>query len=222
MEQPHALPKLTPQFCFSAGALRGMHRSLGWQSANWILTQGLLDFLRLSRAAVDDSITEHLNGLLEPSRAPFDTTALRQRRVLAVDPSQQSKSSSSTIPASTCTAFRERVVFPAWDARDRVLAYCEGVASAPDPDDPELALRQAEAERQKGRVVDERLDPYSGRWTPRESRTEELARRLRTEREVERIVRGTTWRVLGERCAGLSEAGGWEGEMERWRRARGG
>jgi len=61
------------------------------------------------------------------------------------------------------------------------------VATSPDPDDPEGVERMAENEREREKVVNERLDPYSGRYFPKESRTEVLAGILRTERVVEVI-----------------------------------
>ena len=71
--------------------------------------------------------------------------------------------------------------------------------------------------------MNERLDPYSGRFFPREARTEALANTVRNERAVEGIVRRRTWAVVGERCSagedggGGFQAGGWEEAFERWR-----
>lgn len=69
------------------------------------------------------------------------------------------------------------------------------------------------------RVVDERLDPYSGRFYPRESRTEVLARVVRNERLVEDIVRERSWRIVGEKCEGFGETsdGGWRRALDEWR-----
>ena len=64
--------------------------------------------------------------------------------------------------------------------------------------------------------MDERLDPYSGRYFPREPRTESLANTVRNEREVERIIRARTWAVVGERCGDLGV--GWEEALDGWRR----
>jgi hypothetical protein len=72
--------------------------------------------------------------------------------------------------------------------------------------------------------VDERLDPYSGRFFPREARTEELARVLREEEGVERIVRERTWGVVRVRCEGVEEeygaagVGGYEKAFASWKR----
>lgn len=74
--------------------------------------------------------------------------------------------------------------------------------------------------RAQERVVDERLDPYSGRFFPKEARTEELARRVRAERGTEEVVRGRTWGVLKGRCEGVE--GGWGETFERWETERGG
>lgn len=93
------------------------------------------------------------------------------------------------------------------------------VATAPDPDDPERALRAVEAEKNREKVVDERLDPYSARFFPREARTEHLAAILRQEMGVEIIVRSRTWDVVRRRC-GDSTYGEWERALADWRRAR--
>ena len=100
-----------------------------------------------------------------------------------------------------------------------MLRYCAGVATSPDPDDPEATLREMESARDRERVVDERLDPYSGRFFPREARTEKLALLLRTERGVENIVRARTWDVIGARCGESGET--WEEAMGSWRRRAG-
>jgi Caffeine-induced death protein 2 len=99
-----------------------------------------------------------------------------------------------------------------------VLTYCAGVATSEDPDDPDILIRQIESERDRERIVDERLDPYSARFFPREARTEMLAGIVRNERSVENIVRGRTWSAVGERC-GVSEER-WEDALDRWRRGR--
>jgi hypothetical protein len=108
------------------------------------------------------------------------------------------------------------VLFPSWQTRSDVLNYCASVATSPDPDDPESVLRQVEGVRARERVVDERLDPYSARFFPREARTEELADLIRRERMVEDIVRRRSWGLVRERCTGS------EGECEKafddWRR----
>lgn len=96
-----------------------------------------------------------------------------------------------------------------------MLQYCGNVAVAPDPDDPGLVARLAEEEKGKARVIDDRLDPYSSRFFPKESRTEELARVVRMESGVERIVRARTWEVVGERC-GEGRGRGWEEALREW------
>lgn len=80
------------------------------------------------------------------------------------------------------------------------MNYCAGVATSPDPDDPEHVLRETEDTRARERIIDERLDPYSARYFPREVRTESLASLVRNERMVENIVRERTWGIVRERC----------------------
>jgi Caffeine-induced death protein 2 len=138
--------------------------------------------------------------------------------------------STRPIPPPACNAFKSAVLLPTWHARTALLEYCTHVATSPDPDDPTLPLRQLESEADKNRVVNERLDPYSGRFFPREARTERLGSTLRLEWGVERIVRRRTWAVVGERCGegeemgvdGLSAASskrreGWEVALDKWR-----
>lgn len=97
------------------------------------------------------------------------------------------------------------------------------MATSPDPDDPDAVARENYNRKGEERVVDERLDPYSGRFFPREPRTEELGRLLRLEGGVEGIVRERTWEGVVRRCEGLGVDGrgdGWEEGMRRWRDRR--
>ncbi|KAI1655208.1 putative caffeine-induced death protein Cid2 [Daldinia decipiens] len=189
MTAPSDHPNLTPQFCFSSVALR--------------------DFLRISRSAIDDSITQNLNALVTPSQLGFDPSSTSVR---------VPRASSRPIDPRACQAFKDKVLFPSWQARSDVLTYCAYVATSPDPDDPEVALREAETERNHERVVDERLDPYSGRYFPREPRTEMLANLLRQERSVENIVRSRTWGLVRERCGDSFQDA--EQALNSWRTGR--
>ena len=73
------------------------------------------------------------------------------------------------------------------------------MATSPDPEDPDLVSRRVESERDKERVVDDRLDPYSSRFFPGEARTERLAEIVRQERQVEKIIKARTWGLVEER-----------------------
>ena len=99
-----------------------------------------------------------------------------------------------------------------------MLYYCGVVAASPDPDDPEATLREMEKERDSHRVVNERLDPYSGRFFPREARTETLATLIRQENQIENIVRSKTWATVQQRCGGIGED--WEQAVEKWTASR--
>ena len=74
--------------------------------------------------------------------------------------------------------------------------------------------------RARERVVNERLDPYSGRYFPRDTRTESLAALVRNELMVEGIIRSRTWGIVGERCdnEGLS----FGQALDEWRKRQGG
>ncbi|KAF3043250.1 hypothetical protein E8E12_009948 [Didymella heteroderae] len=187
MSQPSPAPGLTPQFCFNQTALR--------------------DFLRISRSTVDDSITQNLNALLTPAQRGFDPSSTSARQL---------SGPARSIPPAHCEEFKQRVLFPSWAVRSDVLDYCAGVATSPDPDDPDSVLRQIEDSKARERVVDERLDPYSGRYFPREARTESLAMLMRNERAVEKIIRMRTWGLIGERCG--SEHVEADQAFEAWRK----
>ncbi|KAI9655323.1 MAG: hypothetical protein M1821_005470 [Bathelium mastoideum] len=173
MSQPSSEPSLTPQFCFNQTALRELNKTLK-------VTIFASDFLRLSRATIDDSISQNLNALLTPARDPFDPTKVSSQ--LRNPPPGRRQ-----IPTAKCQTFADQVLFPSWQVRSDVLTYCASVATSPDPDDPDAILREVENAKAREQVVDERLDPYSARWSPREARTEMLAGLVRNERGVEKI-----------------------------------
>lgn len=109
-----------------------------------------------------------------------------------------------------------------------MLDYCAGVAGGKEDGDEGLGGGRG-WERE---LVDERMDPYSGR-VGREEEGEEGGRRgvlrglVRNERGVEGIVRARTWGVVRGRCGddgadedGVGGEGGWEGAVGRWRVGR--
>lgn len=204
MSQPSPAARLTPQFCFNQTALRGQLIPL---SASRALTNTstLTDFLRISRSTIDDSITQNLNALLTPAQRGFDPTSTSTRQ-----------HASRELPSAKCSEFKDRVLFPSWEVRSDVLDYCAGVATSPDPDDPDSVLRQIEDSKARERVVNERLDPYSGRYFPREARTESLALLMRNERAVEKIIRSRTWGLVAERCG--SESVDADQAFDAWRK----
>jgi hypothetical protein len=105
-------------------------------------------------------------------------------------------------------------LFPGWAARDAALGACERVANSPDLEDPDAELRQAEALRRESLVINERLDPYSGRFFPRESRSELLSRITKQEREIENIVRDRSWDIIKSKCEGIT--GEWTAAYKNW------
>lgn len=184
-------PTLSPKFCFDERLFR--------------------DFLRLSRSTIDDSITQNLNALLTPAQRGFDPTSTAIRQTDA-------RSGAVAADLAACKKFKDDVLFPSWQTRSDVLNYCAGVATSPDPDDPDLILRETESAIARERVVDERLDPYSAQFFPREARTESLANLVRNQRAVEKIIRARTWSMVMERCKNSS--GDWEEALNSWRERR--
>ncbi|KAJ5107853.1 caffeine-induced death protein Cid2 [Penicillium angulare] len=181
-------PALTPRFCFNEKLLQ--------------------DFLRLSRSTIDDSITQNLNALFTPSQQGFDPSSTAVR--------QTDSSGRKVIDPEACQGFKENVLFSSWQTRSDVLNYCAGVATSPDPEDPDLILRETESARDRERVVNERLDPYSARFFPKEARTESLANLIRNQRVVEDIIRSRSWGLVNERCGGSSLS--WEEALNDWRK----
>ena len=166
------------------------------------------DFLRISRGMIDDSIIQNLNALMAPGSQKWDpaSTSERQIRPLQRRPTDP----------HACQAFKDEVLFQSWQNRSDTLNYCAGVAL--NPEDPDLVLKEIESAKERERVVDERLDPYSGRFFPREARTELLANLIRNERSVENIIRSRTWGVVAERCGNPGE--GFEEALNDWRSKR--
>ena len=80
-------------------------------------------------------------------------------------------------------------------------------------------MRGIEDVRARERIVNERLDPYSARYFPREARTEALAGLIRNERMVESIIRSRTWSLVGERCE--NEGVAFENALDDWRSRQG-
>lgn len=145
---------------------------------------------------------------MTPSRKPWDPASTAERQIRPVE-------RRPTDPQA-CQSFKDDVLFQSWQTRSDVLNYCASVALTPN--DPDLALKEIESAKERDRVVDERLDPYSGRFFPREARTEILANLIRNERSVESIIRSRTWGLVGERC---EETGvGWEEALNKWRADR--
>jgi len=208
MSEPPSRPSLTPQFCFNQTALRGKSLKQPILIARPQLSSHLTDFLRISRGLIDDSIVQNLNALMTPSRKPWDPASTAERQIRPVE-------RKPTDPEA-CQSFKNEILFQSWQTRSDVLNYCAGVAL--NPADPDLVLKEVESAKERERVVDERLDPYSGRFFPREARTETLANLIRNERSVEGIIRSRTWSLVNDRCG---DAGvGWEEALNLWRADR--
>ena len=154
---------------------------------------------------VDDTIVQHLNALITPSRDVFDPASISNR--------QMQPSSKKPINPKPCEAFKNDLLFSSWQSRSDVLSYCASVAL--NPNDPDLFLRDVESAQEREKVVDERLDPYSSRHFPRKARTESLAYLIRNERSVEAIIRARTWGLVSERCGDPGIR--WEEAMNIWR-----
>ncbi|EPS36699.1 hypothetical protein H072_9705 [Dactylellina haptotyla CBS 200.50] len=169
-------------------------------------TSTLKEFLRLSRSTTDDTIAQQLNTLSHPPTFDPSTTSTRQ-------PSHR------LIPTSTLHTFLTASLYPSWSRRTEVLTYCAIVATSPDPNDPDAEAISKANEADKQRIVNERLDPYSGRYFPRETRAEVLAGVVRNERGVEEIVRERTWEVIKGRSLDGMSGMTWKQAYEEWKKS---
>ena len=114
-----------------------------------------------------------------------------------------------------------QTLFPSWQTRSDVIAYCTAVATSPDPQDPQRPEIEVYNRIDRDKLVNERLDPYSGRYYPKEARTEQLAALLRNEEAVEKIIRSKTWQTVCDRCQGMQTGGTrWEDAVDKWREDR--
>jgi hypothetical protein len=172
--QPTSLPPLTPTFCYTPLALR--------------------TFLNRSRTLTDDTIPQQLSALSRPSATPFTPhDALPPARI----------PSSSHLSEQTCSSFITNTLLPIWSSRSEIIQYCSQVAEQEDVNDPERAIREEEQRKRQEAIVNERLDPYSGRFQVRESRRDRLKREVQEEWRIEDIVRSRSWEVLKSRCRAL-------------------
>lgn len=116
------------------------------------------------------------------------------------------------------------MLFPSWKARSDVLAYCESVASSPDPEKSEEPPKEVDFMKPEQPPLYDRRDPYATRALPKETRMDRLAALVRNEQTVERIIRARSWGLVAERCGNIidrrTEVDS-EAALEDWRRRTG-
>ncbi|KAF3929279.1 hypothetical protein AA313_de0207103 [Arthrobotrys entomopaga] len=190
----------------SSSTMKSSHDALPHLTPQFCFsTSTLKEFLKTSRATTDDTISQQLSTLSKPPSFDPSTTTSRQ-------PSHR------LIPPSTLQSFLSTNLYPSWRQRAEVLTYCAIVATSPDPNDPDADVIAKANEAGQQRIVDERLDPYSGRYFPRETRTEILAGVVRNERGVEEIVRERTWEVIQSRSTDGMGGLTWKQAYEEWKK----
>ena len=147
--------------------------------------------------------------MVSPSTKRFDPSSTSERHVRP--------SAWRQIDKTACDSFKDRILFPSWQSRSDIINYCAVVATSANPSDPTVLLRELEDAKARAATVDERLDPYSGRYFPRETQGELLASVLRNERGIEGVIRERSWNLVKERCEGTSSSSA-EVALENWRR----
>ena len=155
-------------------------------------THLIVDFLNIARTA-DDLINTRLNALRVPNL-----------------PTQQPRSAPDKISESACHDFVSNTLLRGWESRDRMLSFCETVASQdtgalsqtlPTTKSPyATTMNMANYDKPSPVIVDQRLDPYSGRAIVPDTQVDVLKRVIRQERAIENVVRERSVRVIRDRC----------------------
>ncbi|KTW30770.1 hypothetical protein T552_00482 [Pneumocystis carinii B80] len=143
------------------------------------------NFLRFSRAQLDDNITFHLNSL--SAERPFISETLKTKPVeidLKLQPDK-----------NTCLSFIHQV-FNAWETRSSLISYCQAVAVKMDDSSTSNTSYISSS-------VDTRKDPYSGRMDIHETKKRMLQNILNTEERIEHVVRNHSWEHIVRRCGFL-------------------
>ncbi|BFZ58463.1 hypothetical protein PYCC9005_005525 [Savitreella phatthalungensis] len=170
----------------------------------------LKDWLRLSRALVDDTITTNLNNLRLPK--PFDplstTASSPNRRSTAT----QTEQLDAPIDQTSCDRLVD-AVFANWAARSTLLAAC---SSRVHPSPTTTATPIADAGG-GDRWTRKRYDPYAGRATASPPILQTV---VEGELATEEIVRDRTWSVIRNRCRNLAstvrDAPSWHAALQDW------
>ena len=90
---------------------------------------------------IDDSIVQNLNALMTPGSQKWDPSSTTERNIQPVERKPSDP--------NACQSFKDDVLFRSWQNRSDVLNYCAGVAL--DPNDPDLALKEAESAKDRER-----------------------------------------------------------------------
>ncbi|QSL64195.1 hypothetical protein MERGE_000350 [Pneumocystis wakefieldiae] len=143
------------------------------------------NFLRFSRAQLDDTITFHLNSLSK--ERPFISESLKTKP-LQLDVNLQPDE-------KTCLSFINQV-FDVWETRSSLISYCQSVAvNMQDSSTSDTSYISSS--------VDARKDPYSGRKGIHGTKEGMLRNILSTEEQIEHVVRNHSWEHILRRCGFL-------------------
>lgn len=169
-----------------------------------------IDFLRLSRASIDDSISLHLNAAIQGSK--FDPIALEKR----------GKPLSRRPDSHGCSEIRT-LVYTAWDTREQILDYCQNIVetSSNEIDSAQQKSTNSSPGVEKKVSDNGRLDPYynSTGLLPN-NQQDQLKRILDSERITESIVRDRTWRVFEDRCGNEGLSSDWKTDYDTWKQSK--
>ncbi|ODV92245.1 hypothetical protein CANCADRAFT_832 [Tortispora caseinolytica NRRL Y-17796] len=111
-------------------------------------------------------------------------------------------------PRFVCKQYIYEKLFPTYRSRDAVLSLCEEVAQQ------NKQSTAAPAEEKEAAKVDPRIDPYGSRHQQGPSREDEILEWVWKERQVEDIIRGTSFNLLSEKCIDCSSD--WKSMYRAW------
>ncbi|EMR11346.1 hypothetical protein PNEG_00375 [Pneumocystis murina B123] len=156
------------------------------------------NFLRFSRAQLDDTITFHLNSL--SIEKPFISESLKTKP-LQLDVNLQPDT-------KTCLSFIHQV-FNVWETRSSLISYCQSVAVKMEDSSTSNTSFISSS-------VDTRKDPYSGRTCIHETKQRMLQNILNMEERVEHVVRNHSWERIVRRCGFLQLPETYQTAMDNW------
>ncbi|KAG4302330.1 hypothetical protein PCANB_001523 [Pneumocystis canis] len=147
------------------------------------------NFLRLSRAQLDDSITFHLNSLSIPK--PFVSESIKVKPIRSNNSIQPDK--------KTCISFINQL-FNVWEMRSSLIMYCETIAN-----DPNQSISLELQKNVSTPSFNSEIEKYN-----------KLRLILDQEKRIERVVRDHSWEQILKRCELLSLYKTHEIEMQKW------
>ncbi|KAG4306331.1 hypothetical protein PORY_000319 [Pneumocystis oryctolagi] len=149
----------------------------------------ITDFLRLSRAQLDDSIVFHLNSLSVPKS--FTPESIKMRSV---------HSNASLQPnTEACVTFIQKL-FSVWNTRSSLLMYCEAIADETNVPTSSYLQNSSSINQTQSQKTDNNI----------------IKRLIDQEKQIESVVRDHSWKQILKRCGFIQLNKTHEEAMQEW------